>query len=151
MNKFNSQCEEVDKKDKPIGKIAPIRLGTQAVKPTNQLKDIPTVRAFKPSDFLFDNLLGEGAFGKVRKCHYKGKVESQNPSAEGQSTTSSSDGSPKNQERTDNSSAMMKKQMAVNDKLRIQAKKQPEFKKITETEMAVKLQSKYQLVKSKQV
>jgi uroporphyrinogen-III decarboxylase len=46
---------------------------------------------------------------------------------------------------------MMQKQMAVNEKLRIQAKKQPEFKKITETEMAVKLQSKYQLVKSKQV
>ena len=65
----------------------------------NQLKDIPTVRAFKPSDFLFDNLLGEGAFGKVRKCHFKGKVESENPSTEGQSTTSSSDGSPTNQMR----------------------------------------------------
>jgi hypothetical protein len=69
------------------------------VKPTNSLKDIPTVRAFKPSDFLYDNLLGEGAFGKVRKCHYKGNVESGNPSVGGQSTTDSSDGSPTNQER----------------------------------------------------
>ena len=83
MNKFNSQKHEVVLSKKPAGKMPPMKMGTTQVQPTNQLKEIPTVRAFKATEFLYDNLLGEGAFGKVRKCHYLGKTEKKEAEGDG--------------------------------------------------------------------
>ena len=34
-------------------------------------KEIANICAFPPESFNYNKLLGEGAFGKVRKCEYK--------------------------------------------------------------------------------
>jgi hypothetical protein len=45
-------------------------------------RDIKDVAAFAPDDFVYTKPLGEGAFGKVRKCEFEMNKSSENPEEE---------------------------------------------------------------------
>ena len=87
----------------------------------NEKKEIENVHKFQPSDFNYCKILGEGAFGIVRKCELT--FEAANASA------STSEGS------NDSEGDEPLKTRFPDKETRV---------------MAVKMQSKYQLIKSKQ-
>ena len=113
-------------------------------------KEIPTVRSFGTDQFVFHNLLGEGAFGKVRKCNYTGKADKPIMVSSASTSSSSNGNSPNsNVGRQTTTSSFLNSGMQVSDKLKVKDEDGPIGKQITNCEMAVKLQSKYQLVKNK--
>lgn len=86
-----------------------------------ETKEITNVQKFTPADFHYNKILGEGAFGIVRKCELDFDV------ANGEKSTSEGSG-------TDDEGDSLKDKFPDKDSRM----------------MAVKLQSKYQLIKNKQ-
>jgi protein kinase A len=86
-----------------------------------ELTEITKVQKFTPADFHYNKILGEGAFGIVRKCELDFEV------ANGDKSTSEGSG-------TDEEGDSLKDKFPDKDSRM----------------MAVKLQSKYQLIKNKQ-
>lgn len=84
-----------------------------------QKKQIPNAKVQKLDDFEFGKIIGEGAFGRVRKCYQQEEEE----------------------QPTNSLANSLQKSMAVDSRLK--RKKEAKL-------FAAKLQSKYQLIKSKQ-
>ena len=88
-------------------------------------RDIKDVCAFEPSDFLYTKALGEGAFGKVRKCEFEQNKNLLNPEE---------DEPERGPVKDCKKLKLLKKQIEADEKYK---------------HMAVKIQSKYNLIKNK--
>jgi hypothetical protein len=100
--------------------------------------EIPGLVIFNPSDFEYASLIGEGAYGRVRKS-YKNEVVENVSSFSSCNTAASS--------TTNSASKSLERHMHISSKLAVRKPKSVATSKQT---YAVKIQSKYQLIVGKQ-
>ena len=122
-------------------------------------KLIKAINVVDPTDFMYDVLLGSGAFGRVRLVEHIKDKKPDSPSGYNKSSDSTKSDDSQNMAPSYMSSgkSMLDRQMKVDTRLapktaadREKAESDKKAIKPGEKQFAVKIQSKYQLITGKQ-